>query len=188
MMVEPTTAITDFIMAAVAAGLGLRLRGAWRLAFLFTGIAAFMGGIYHSTPSVIVWKITVYSVGLGTLFLIIAAAPRLKMFAIIEFIVYAIWMATHDSFTYVIADYGSGMLILAAVYAMRYRASPQASRLILASVAVSAIGAAVQASGFTLHPRFNHNDLYHVIQIGALVLLYKGARLSINARTASASV
>jgi hypothetical protein len=39
------------------------------------------------------------------------------------------------------------------------------------------VGAAlVQASGFALYRHFNHNDLYHVIQIAAMVLLYRGAR------------
>lgn len=180
-MHEPTTAITDFLMAAVALGLGARLPGAWRLAFLFTGIGAMMGGVYHTSPSVIVWKITVYSVGLATLFFITAAAPKLKWFAIGEFVVYAIWMATHDEFIYVIADYATGMIILAIVYARR-------SRLILASIGVSVIAAVVQASGFSIHPRFNHNDLYHVIQIVALFLLYRGAKESINASTRSESV
>jgi hypothetical protein len=34
----------------------------------------------------------------------------------------------------------------------------------------------VQASGFRLHEHFNHNDLYHVIQTAAVLLLYRGAK------------
>jgi hypothetical protein len=30
--------------------------------------------------------------------------------------------------------------------------------------------------GFALHQHFNHNDLYHVIQIAAMVLFYIGAK------------
>lgn len=188
-MAEPTTAITDFLMAGVAFALAVRLRGAWRLVFVFTAIAALMGGVYHSAPSIPVWKITVYSVGLGTLFLIVASTESriIRMLALMEFAIYAIWMIRHDEFLYVIIDYGSGMIVVAILYAMRYRSMPVASRLVLASIAVSAIGAAVQASGFSLHRNFNHNDLYHVIQIVALVLLYRGARASsISASTASA--
>ena len=37
--------------------------------------------------------------------------------------------------------------------------------------------AAAQASGFDLHRHFNHNDLYHVVQIAAMVIFYRGARL-----------
>ena len=41
---------------------------------------------------------------------------------------------------------------------------------------VSVIAACVQASGFALHRHFNHNDLYHVIQIAAMVLFFIGCR------------
>ena len=50
------------------------------------------------------------------------------------------------------------------------------------------VAAYVQASRLTLHRNFNFNDLYHVIQIVSLFLLYRGARASpIRASTASAS-
>jgi hypothetical protein len=182
---EPTTAITDFMMAALALGLGIRLSGAWRWAFVFTSIAALTGGIYHSTPSYAVWKITLYSVGIATCFMIFAAsrdAPAglgkpLRVFAVVELALYAIWMATHDDFIFVIADYGAGMLCVALVYLLALRKTPRRSKLILGSIAIAVVGAVVQASGFTLHPRwFNHNDLYHVIQMLSLYLLYRGAQ------------
>ena len=169
-MAEPTTAITDFLMAAVALALGLRLIGAWRWAFVFTAIGALAGGLYHSSPSNVVWKITVYAVGLATMFLLIAVS--LRVFAVAEFILYAIWMAAHNDFIYVILDYGSGMLLVAAVYVINYS---RASKYVLASIAVAAIGAFVQAARISIHPRFNFNDLYHVIQIVSLFLLYRGA-------------
>jgi len=43
-------------------------------------------------------------------------------------------------------------------------------------VGLSVIAGLVQASGFTLHQHFNHNDLYHLIQIAGVVLLYHGAK------------
>jgi hypothetical protein len=42
-------------------------------------------------------------------------------------------------------------------------------------VALAVVGAGVQASGFALHRHFNHNDLFHVIQLAATVLFYRGA-------------
>ena len=188
-MAEPTTAITDFLMAGVAFVLAAKLISYWRFAFFFTAVAALAGGIYHSTPSMIVWKVTVYSVGLATLFLILAASRAtfafrvFSIFAIAEFVVYGAWMATHNDFIYVIADYGSGMLGVAALYITAFPRMTRASRLVLASIAVAALGAVVQATRFTLHPRFNFNDLYHVIQIVSLILLYRGARASEPART-----
>jgi hypothetical protein len=50
------------------------------------------------------------------------------------------------------------------------------SKWILAGVAVSIAAGAVQASGFDLYRHFNHNDLYHVIQIAAMLLYSRGAR------------
>jgi hypothetical protein len=46
----------------------------------------------------------------------------------------------------------------------------------LAGVGVSVIAGLVQASGFALHEQFNHNDLYHLIQIAGVLLLYHGAK------------
>jgi hypothetical protein len=43
---------------------------------------------------------------------------------------------------------------------------------------VSVLAALVQQSGLTLHRNFNHNDLYHVIQLVALWLLYRGGKLT----------
>jgi hypothetical protein len=60
--------------------------------------------------------------------------------------------------------------VVAALHVWRF------SGWILAGVAVSVGAALVQASGFALHRHFNHNDLYHVIQIAAMLLLYRGAR------------
>ncbi len=197
-MAEPTTALTDFLMAVVAFVLAARTIGAWRFAFLFTGIAALAGGVYHTSPTVVVWKITVMSVGLATFFLIAAAARAtvsrhaasvLVGIAGVQFVLYAAWMTTHDDFIYVIADYGSGLICVAVLYLIAFREMPRAAKLVLASIAVAVIGAAVQASGFTLHRHFNHNDLYHVIQIASLLLLYRGARASsINRSTSVAEL
>jgi hypothetical protein len=52
----------------------------------------------------------------------------------------------------------------------------------VAGVAVSIAAAAVQASGLDLHQHFNHNDLYHLVQLGALLLYYRGVRLLTDRR------
>jgi hypothetical protein len=46
----------------------------------------------------------------------------------------------------------------------------------LIAVALSVLGAGVQASGLALHRQFNHNDLFHVIQLAGSVAFYRGAR------------
>jgi hypothetical protein len=45
---------------------------------------------------------------------------------------------------------------------------------VLGGVLVSLLGAFVQTEGLDLHPHFNHNDLFHVLQMGALALFARG--------------
>ena len=48
--------------------------------------------------------------------------------------------------------------------------------LVVASQLVAILGAAIQALELAPHPAFNHNDLFHVVQMGAILLLVRGAR------------
>ncbi|MND00634.1 hypothetical protein D3C83_193220 [compost metagenome] len=67
-------------------------------------------------------------------------------------------------------DTGVAFAAVAALHLWRF------NPWILAGVASSVAAALVQASGFALHEHFNHNDLYHLIQVGAMFALYRGAR------------
>ena len=49
---------------------------------------------------------------------------------------------------------------------------------LLAGLLLSAAGVVIQQSHFAIHPSFNHNDLFHSVQIVALYSFYRGARLS----------
>lgn len=48
---------------------------------------------------------------------------------------------------------------------------------IIAGILVTLAGFAIQQTGFRSHRDFNHNDIYHVIQTGALYCFFRGARL-----------
>src|SRR5207249_4816832 len=97
--------------------------------------------------------------------------------AVAKFLVYAAWMATHNQYSYVVYDYAPSMLAILLIHAVpgSFRDDPGA-RSILAGLLLSFVAAGVQLTRLTLQAHFNHNDLYHVIQIGAIVLLYRGAR------------
>jgi hypothetical protein len=143
----------------------------WALAFLFTGVAAIAGGVYHAygDRTDVLWKVTVMAVGIASFFLLAGTHRRLAVLAAVKLVVYLTWMTTHDSFLWVIADYGITLLIVGIVH--------PAKRWVWASIAVSVIAALIQQAGLTIHPRwFDHNDLYHVIQMIALWLLYRAAR------------
>ena len=186
-MNEPMTVVTDYALGAVAAWLSLLLfrnvqtsRRLWAVAFAALAAAAFFGGTWHGfLQSNLLWKATTLSAGVASFGMVAGSSlavfsGQLRAFvltaALAKLAVYSAWMLSHDAFLYVVIDTGIAFLVVAALHLWKWNGA------ILAGVAVSIVGALVQASGFTLHAHFNHNDLYHVIQIAALVLLYRGAK------------
>jgi len=47
-----------------------------------------------------------------------------------------------------------------------------------AGLILSIAGLVIQQSHFSLHPSFNHNDLFHCVQIVALWCFFRGARMT----------
>ena len=182
-MSEPTTVLTDYALAAVSILLGLKLiekSKLWAVAFLALGLGALLGGTWHGFwQSDLLWKATTLSVGIASFGMVAGSAfettsgivrRALMVFAALKLIVYVGWMLHHDDFIWVVADTASALLIVAILHAWRF------SGWILLGVAVSVLAGLAQASGFALHERFNHNDLYHVLQIAAMFLFYRGVR------------
>jgi hypothetical protein len=167
-MTEPVTVLTDFVLAGISGALGfllLRRSKLWALAFLATGLAALLGGIWHGFwHGEALWKATTLSAGVASFGMVAGSAfqtmsgpaPRILVAAaILKLLIYSGWMLYHDDFIWVVADTGS-------------------NGWMLAGIAVSVLAGLAQASGIALHAHFNHNDLYHVIQSAAMFLLYRG--------------
>jgi hypothetical protein len=94
----------------------------------------------------------------------------------LQLAVFSWWMTAHDEFLFVIYDYGSmNVAIVTLQIHGWYKRRAQSAPWLIAGVCVSSVAAAVQASGLSLHSQFNHNDLYHVIQMGGMYLFYEGA-------------
>jgi len=181
---EPATVITDYILGAVAAWASFQLfrnpersRRYWALAFAALAAGAFFGGTWHGfLRSDLLWKATVLSVGVASFGMLagsglaVTQGRLLLILATLKLAAYTAWMLLHDEFIYVVLDTGIALLVVAALHLWKWNGP------ILAGVGLSAIAGLVQASGFALHAHFNHNDLYHVIQTLAVVLLYQGAK------------
>jgi hypothetical protein len=202
---EPMTLITDYLLAGLVFFFGLRLLACWRrtgqqslywwaIGFHASAAAALAGGTYHGflphlmgLPAFLLWKFTVFVVGLAALFLFSGAVlatlsgnPRrwLLILAGVKFLAYSAVMTFHDDFRFVIYDYapallGIFLLALHAALARRERFAPW----LVGGVIVSFAAAGIQASGLALHEHFNHNDLYHVVQMGAFWMFYRGGLL-----------
>jgi hypothetical protein len=187
MISEPMTLATDYLLGGVTAWLSFRLfrsrhesRRYWGLAFASLAAAAFLGGTWHGfLQRDWLWKATVICAGFacfamvaGSAFAVLRGTARRLVigFALINLTVFILWMLLYDQFIWVVIDTGVALCIVAALHLLR------GDGWMLAGVAVSVAAAVVQASGFALHPHFNHNDLYHVVQLGAMALFYRGAR------------
>jgi hypothetical protein len=180
-MSEPVTMLTDYALGAVSAYLGVRLvRFAryWAVAFLALALAAFLGGTWHGFfRNDLLWKATVLAIGVASFGMVAGSASRiLESFprrlliglAALKLALYSAWMLFHDDFIWVIVDTGSALAIVAALHLWRFNG------WMLAGVGVSVAAALAQAAGLALHRHFNHNDLYHVMQIAAMLLFYRG--------------
>ncbi len=199
---EPTTMLTDYALAAVAGYLAVKQwkfgREAdhksvqvWSLAFFMLAAGAVLGGTSHGFAlhlsefsQAFFWKATVFSIGLTSLFLLCGALisafrrPALNWFmafAFGKFIIYAVWMSFHDDFIYVVIDYLPSMLVVVGlqIYTAISRQTPS-SKWLISGILISFIAAGIQMSGFDLHSNFNHNDIYHTVQIVAMFVLHAG--------------
>lgn len=201
MILEPMTVATDYLLAVLGVVFGVRLfrrprlangsRRLWAGMFFAMAAAALAGGTVHgfadrlSAFSIwLLWRLTVWSIGVATVCVVSAiarfafsrsAARWVIALVVLQFVLYAIWMTTHDGFGWVILEYAPAMLFVAGVsWWCGRRFGWRGAPWVLSGVAVSFAAAFVQASGFSLHRHFNHNDLYHVIQMVGLYFLYRG--------------
>lgn len=192
---EPMTLLTDYALAGVTGWLCFLLfknaqlqksRKFWVLAFAALALGAFLGGTWHGFfNNPLLWKATLLSVGVASFGMVAgsacAALPKVQrqmliVLAAMKLALFSAWMLFHDEFIFVVIDTGVAFAVVALLHLWKLNG------WILAGVAVSVVAALAQASGFALHQHFNHNDLYHVIQIAAMTLLYRGARTLADVR------
>jgi hypothetical protein len=154
------TMITDYLLAGQAVFLAISLLrksgatgkgsvGLWALAFLVAALAALAGGTSHGfrlylgeANWAIVWTVTVWSIGAGSVLMLIAGLRSV----------------------------------------LRPETDNKEHRKIGVSwlrkgILASAIGVALMVAKVSFHQHFNHNDLYHVIQMLGLWCFYRGAVL-----------
>jgi hypothetical protein len=187
---EPATLLTDYALSGVTGWLAFRLflrntsRACrfWTLAFSALAFSALTGGTYHGFAIEGLWKPTVLVIGVASFGMVVGSAYAVTSgllrriivwIALAKLAFYELWMLGHDAFVFVVVDTASALLAVAALHLCAL--DRPASRWILGGVALSLAAALVQAMRLAPHPSFNHNDLYHVMQIAAMALFYRGA-------------
>ena len=193
-MHEPAVVLTDLALAILGAILCWRLTGLGAVIMGGLASAAFWGAIFHAffpdrtaTPlGFVAWfpvalSILIVAAALLTLALSILTPrlpPSLRRTIVA---IYAVGFASivlfiDESFSTIVRLYGPTLMIgLAAAALEALRTRTRAWALVALGLTVSAAAALVQQSRVALHPvYFDHNAVYHVVQAGALVFLYRG--------------
>ena len=201
---EPSNVVSNLVLAAGAVVLAVRLGGAGggagiallACALALVGVAAVLGAAVHGLTRQLgerhwrgLWRLTLWVAALvnGTLLAGIALAElrgaamtALAAVALVKFVVAARHAARDGSFRWVVLDSGLSLGIIAALAAAAWlarTATAPAAPWLLGAVAVSVAAGLVQRCARAPHRHLTCNDLYHLGQLVAVYLLYRGGLL-----------
>ena len=157
---EPMTLATDYLLGGVTAWLAVLLfknaqsqdsRKSWAAAFAALALGAFLGGTWHGfLHNALLWKATVLAVGAASFAMVAgsaiatlsgAARKLVLLLALAKLLVYCGWMMRRDDFIFVVVDSGAAFAVVAALHLWKWNG------FLLGGVALSVVGALVQASG-----------------------------------------
>lgn len=205
---ELTTAGTDLLLALVAIGLYLWLKplrrhdrfylGLWQGVMALLALAALLGTVTHGLQLpewlyLLLWQPLYLAMGVVVALLLLAAvtdgfgesaARRLRTpLLILPAVFYLITLQFNGAFLPFILYEALALLFALSVYLrLTFRQRPGAG-LLCAGVLVTLLAAALQASpvGFTLIWPFDHNGVFHLVQMPGLVLFALGVRRQVLA-------
>lgn len=203
-MYEPMTVITDLMITALAiyfarqlsAQYGVTLANNqwhWMWAFRMLGLGAFLGAVSHGWGPYmsefsrdLLWKATTWSIGCVSFFIIMATLHVLFPFKTVQLVryvpltllvIYLVTITRDPAFLNVIRFYAPAMAFtLIAMIILYFTKETGGTGSVALGLLISFAAAGVQVSGFSIHKHFNHNDLYHVIQMVGMVFLFRGAQ------------
>jgi hypothetical protein len=164
---------------------------------LATSLAAACGAVAHGLDPVTevelrarFWKAALYGVGLVSVATIASVAffaargsarSALLTLALVKLLLFVVVVTRKPQFRVAAIDYGAALAVLlaGACYGLFRWQEPGATWLI-GGVGVSLIAGLIQALRVSPHRWFNHNDLYHVIEIVALYMFFRGGSLLVD--------
>lgn len=197
---EPITMLTDYAIAleagcfaialwrmqAIAKHSVVRL---WGLAFAATATAAMVGGTCHGFTAYLpyplalaLWKIVMASIGLASSFMLLATVVStvaksmrlwLGMAIGLKLALYLGWLTTHTNFAVAVIDYLLAMAMVFVLHLLAYSWGETKAGWMIGGIMVSGLAASVLLTQFTEYG-LSSNDVYHLIQLVALYLFYRG--------------
>jgi len=193
-LAEPTTSLTNGLLAGALAAFAWRLARAegraarsWGAAFAAGAIAAGAGAVRHGLHPGSrdgLWLTTALAIGIGSFLLLAGAAAaasagplRRWILAVgaVKLALYAGWLLAHRDYLWTALDAAAGA---AAVLLLLHRAAKWGRFTgfprVLQGLGLALGSAALRQTELDLHPDFNHNDLFHLLAVGALWLVHLG--------------
>ena len=196
---EPTTAITDyiiFILGIIFGGLTISIQNSqfhqlWGASFISIGIGAFFGGTSHGFgPKMkgiyrkVLWRITIIFIGISGIFMAMSSSLffitengkyALFITAGVLLILYFLKIRKQDSFRSAVTFYMPLLGVTLVGFSMAfYFQNITGALFITIGLIVCITGSLTQLLKISLHEKFNHNDLFHVIQMLGMFLMYRG--------------
>lgn len=196
------TFYTDILLALLAVYCGLQISELYwqkyRLfhfhlswAFYTLAFSAFLGAVSHGFGSnfpplirQLAWKLTVLSVGFTALFFLLAAFSCIMTYAtysllrwipIMAVVIYGFVIWRQSEFSQVLKFCGPAMAFVLIVMIYLYvTTGDRGAGSIITGLVISFGGALLWSARFSLHTHFNHNDIFHVIQMVGLWFIYRG--------------
>lgn len=202
-LTEITTGATDAVLGVLAvvcmAGVvGFRARHAflaslWLTAFGLLAMASFIGAIVHGVNldanlKVLLWQPLYLSLGLMLGLIAVAAVSdgwgvaagrrSLPIALGVGLAFYGITVVADGVFLVFVAYEAAALFFALGVYIGRARDGAPGAALLAAGILVTLVAAAVQQSNLsiTIVWPFDHNGIFHLIQIPGLLLMLAGVR------------
>jgi hypothetical protein len=198
---ELVTLVTHYALAALTGYFTWRLAASarkrpdlslrlWAAAFAAVALCALCGGTHQGfagrldpTLAQSLWRATLCLAGAASLLFLsvvvhVYTTGRLRAallaLAAAKFVVLVLWIADHDDLRYVVYDTVATLLPVLALSAWgAWSRGGGPAPWVLAGILVSLVAALMQQGRVALHPQFDHNNLFHVIQMVAMYFLFR---------------
>lgn len=200
---EPVTMLTDYLITVYCLWLvflieikgELNLENPMIIGSLLIGsigISAFFGGSAHGWKLIMneskiksIWILTRLGLGLCTFLFILFALQisnvsdnlylLILIIGIIQLMVNSYIVFISDKFLFTVINYLISLSLIFVLKLVSYVYSPDIISLwLIGSIGITFIGSFVQVKGISLNDKyFNHNDLYHIIQLPAIYCIYR---------------
>ena len=198
---EPTTAITDFIiffMGCYFSWVMMHISGSmfhkiWAISFITLSLSALLGGISHGfgpmlskIAKMIIWRLTLLFIGLTALVLLFSVLMiitngeiniRILSLFVILFGYYNYKVYKNDSFLSAVKFYLPCVIISLACFLYVFIHKGYVGALFISvGLLVTLFASLIQSSKIILHHHFNHNDLFHIVQMIGMYLMFEGGQ------------